>query len=244
MRQGLLLALVLLSSCSHYSEEELVGAFVYRRHMGRDLLRWEGGNTFGRYHELCNTITNECFFRDVDGPAWVRGLWFAPYYSRSKELVVIYTNNTNRRKTANEELRLFHTANGHEIKCENCDIETAPRGDVASMYRHTETRFVFSTVDKLGKTQLDSVWLIELQNNSYTIRKIKEITSTAGARFHGAIQMSPQGNLLAWIVCDPDCVLVESDLITGEEGAQSANCPNGGYSTIEWIEAKAIPKCG
>lgn len=243
MRRILLLVLVVLSSCSYYSEEQSTGVFVERTHMGKNLLRWEGGNTYDRYREICNTVSQECFVHGLDGPAWTRGMWFAPYYSRSKDILVIYANNTNRKKLDGMKLRLFYTVDGREIECEDCDMGEGPSGETASMYRHADRRFLFSTVRKVGMKQYDSIWLIEVQDDSYAVRLLREIASSAGATFHGVTQLAPSGDSLAWIVCDPDCILVQSDLESGKEEIKPAQCPRNGYSKIEWVGNVATPKC-
>lgn len=242
MRLILPALVILLASCQHYSEEKVFGVFVERNYKTRNLLRWEGGNSSGRYDEICNRATGECFRHAFsDGPSWVQGKIYAPYFSESKTMVAIYANNSSYKTVSGFDLRIFDATSGIEWRCDNC--EGMRFGAPASGKWNGDGEFLSSTNENTAGDKLKSIWLVEVIGDRYRIRLLKIIKVMIDASFHGAPQLSPNGDLLAWIVCEPVCVLVELTVASGDEKRQSAECPNDGYSKILWVEGSAKPKC-
>ncbi|MFO1496585.1 MAG: hypothetical protein U1F26_18235 [Lysobacterales bacterium] len=222
----------------------MIGAFIEHTHITENPLDWEGGNSSRRYKEMCNGATRECFVQGfLNGPSWARDLRFASYYSHSKKILAIYANNTNRERTMGMRLRIFVTEDGREINCGNCDTEELSQNEPAIGYWNGDSEFILTTAREVNDEKRDSVWQIEVQGEVYRIRLLKQITSSVDAAFHGSAQLRPDGKSLAWIVCDPDCVLVQADLISGQERTRPAQCSKNGYSTIVWIGDDAHPKC-
>jgi len=242
MRTMLVILLcIFLSGCDRkYEARELRGVFVQIAHMADQRFDWEGGSTYIRYAELCNLVTNECFYSGTDNaPQWTRNLDLGFSYSKNKKYAAIMANHRNKKAFDGDELSIYDFNTGVEIPCEGCigRMRFSPENSVSTWFNNDDLILRSKISDDKKTTYIFRKSII-----SFSSFRIEPLTSFVEPN---TVQVSVTdinefGDLEA-TKCKETCWLWTKNLRTGEEKEYPSNC-EGGFS-LEWKNGAPIMHC-
>lgn len=237
-----LVAIFRASLYRYYSVVEEYGVLTLTEHMVAYELDWEGGNTEGRYVELCNPVLEECFVRGyLAGPYWTRNFGMRYEISNGFDKIAVYSGNLNRKRLSVAMFRIYRTGDGREITCSNC---TPNQWDVDNLrwFYWKSNRYLFLDVrSERDGQELARFWLADVGMETYNLNLVKEIELLSSDSSYRTPSLHNDGTRLAWGICNPECERVVLDLNTGTEEREPVPCESSPY--VYWEDDKVVASC-
>lgn len=233
------LAWMLLSGCSPYVETTSLGVFEFTDHMRRDPIRWEGGNTYLAYREICNKATGQCW--RWDPRARMGSFELVPV--DSGRVVIVSVNRDERGRSV--EILVFDSNSGDQIECENCPGSVF-ESDVRLISANVQAELVVVYIRIDGEYGRDFAYALDVRPQRYRMYEIFNVDLVAGVRMIGVPVLSPDGGSAAWYECADECRMITTAL-GGKEGriTESIDCifEPGKFIGVNWVGGSAEATC-
>lgn len=229
----------LLSGCSPHKQTTSVGVFEFADHMRRDPIRWDGGNAYLAYREICNRATGQCW-------QWDPGAQVGSFdlVSRSSRRVAIISIDGNGRGRSFEVL-IFDSDNGVLVECDNCK-KTAYQLGARLISANVQGDFFVIYIEVGGEHGRHFSFALDVRPGKYRMYEIFDIDLAQGARMIGAPVISPNGASAAWYECAEECRMITRTLDgEGRYAAKGIDCvfEPGGFIGVNWVEGRPQATC-